>query len=97
VLSSKLAQEQLFVVEDFSVESGKTRDALLVLKNFQADQVKTLLLIPQLDEQLLRATRNLPKMDLQIGEYVSTYELLSCQKLLIQEGAISKLAGVLQA
>jgi large subunit ribosomal protein L4 len=97
VLSQKLKDEQIVVIEDFTIESGKTRDMLAVLKNFEAHNIKTLFLVPQIDGMLYRASRNLHKTSVELGEQVSTYELLDCQKLFIQAGAVSKIAGVLQA
>ncbi len=97
VLSSKLKEQKLVVVEDFTIASGKTRDMAVVLKNFGADQTKSLLLLPKQDNMLYRAGKNLPKLNVQIGENVSTYELLDCQKIFIQEGAVAKIAGVLEA
>jgi ribosomal protein L4 len=54
-------------------------------------------LIPQQDAMLYRASRNIAGLNVQPGDMVSTYELLNCQKLFIQEGAIAKIVGVLQA
>lgn len=97
VLSSKLKEQKLVVVEDFTVASGKTRDMAAVLKSFDAYQTKSLFLVAKSDEMLHRASKNLPKLNVQIGENASTYELMDCQKLFIQEGAITKIAGVLEA
>lgn len=97
VLASKLRNSQLFVVEDFTIESGKTREMAAILKSFEADQVSSVLLIAQPDEKLHRASRNLFRLNLQLGAVASTYELMNCQKLLVQESAVAKLAGVLQA
>jgi large subunit ribosomal protein L4 len=97
VLSSKLKEEKLFVVEDFTIASGKTRDMASLLKSFGVDKTKALFLVSKPDEMLHRASKNLPKLHVQIGENASTYELLDCQKLFIQESAIPKIAGVLAA
>lgn len=97
VLSLKAQSGELVVVEDFTLESGKTKDMKAILKNFGADKIKSVLLVPQADSSLLRASRNLYKMKLQVGPEASTLDLLDCQKLFIQESAVSRIAGVLQA
>jgi large subunit ribosomal protein L4 len=97
VLSSKLKEGQLMVIEDFTIESGKTRDLVNVLKNFAVNKVKALFLLPQHDEILLRAGRNIPTLDIQVAAHASAYALLNCQKLFIQESAIASIAGVLAA
>lgn len=96
-LSLKAKAGEIVVVEDFTVASGKTREMAGILKKLGADKLKSLLLIPQADPTLLRASRNLYRLRLQVGSDVSTFELLNCQKLFIQESAVSRLAGVLQA
>jgi len=96
-LSLKAKAGEIVVVEDFTVASGKTREMAGILKNLGADKLKSLLLIPQADPTLLRASRNLYRLRLQVSSDVSTFELLNCQKLFIQESAVSRLAGVLQA
>src|SRR5262245_50693850 len=97
VLSSKMKSNQVVVVEDFTIASGKTRDMAAILKRFDANDTKALVLIPQQDAMLYRASRNIARLNVQPGDMVSTYELLNCQKLFIQEGAIAKIVGVLQA
>jgi large subunit ribosomal protein L4 len=97
VLSSKVKDGQVTVVEDFTVESGKTKDMVAILKSFTADNVKSLVLLPKADEMLLRAGRNIPRLNMQVAPSASVYDLLNCKKLFIQESAIAGIAGVLAA
>jgi large subunit ribosomal protein L4 len=95
VLSSKAKDGQLTVVEDFTVESGKTKDLVAILKSFSADQVKSLVLLPKQDKMVLQAGRNIATLHVQIAPSASVYELMNCKKLFIQESAIAGIAGVL--
>ncbi len=97
VLSAKLKDQQVVVVEDFQIESGKTRDMSTVLKNFNVGEQKALLLTPVHDEKTLQASRNIPNLHVQVADIASTYELLDCSKLFILQSAIEKLAGVNKA
>jgi large subunit ribosomal protein L4 len=97
VLAAKLKEQQVVVVEDFSIDSGKTRDMVAVLKNFELGKQKALMLVPAHDEKTLKASRNIPNLHVQLAEVASTYELLDCNKLLIQQSAIGKIAGVNRA
>ncbi len=97
VLSSKVKDGQVTVVEDFTVESGKTKDMAAILNSFSAADVKALFLLPKSDEMLLRAGRNLAKLKVQVAPSASVYDLLDCKKLFIQESAIAEIAGVLAA
>lgn len=97
VLSAKIREQQVVVVEDFSVDSGKTRDMVAVLQNFEVGKKKALMLLPGHDEKTLKASRNIPNLHVQMAEAASAYELLDCQKLFIQQSAIDKIAGVNRA
>jgi large subunit ribosomal protein L4 len=97
VLSSKAKEGQLTVIEDFTVESGKTKDMAAILKSFAADQVKALVLLSKQDAMLSRAVRNIPTLNVQVAPSASVYDLLDCKKLFIQESAIAGIAGVLAA
>jgi large subunit ribosomal protein L4 len=97
ILSNKAKDGQLMVVEDFTIESGKTRDMAAVLKNFASENVKALFLLSDHDAMFLRAGRNLPMLNIQIASSASVYELLNCQKLFIQQSAIERIVGVFAA
>lgn len=91
MLSYKAREGKIMVVEDFQVDSSKTRDMVAILRNLDLDEKKTLLLIPQKDANLLRAGRNIPNLIIREAENASTYDLLNCEVLLIQESAVRKL------
>jgi large subunit ribosomal protein L4 len=97
VLSAKLKDRQLVVVEDFQIDSGKTRDMAAVLNGFEVGKQKALMLMPSYDEKTLKASRNIPNLRVQVAEVASTYEMLDCSKLFILQSAIEKLAGVNKA
>ena len=90
-LSYKASEENIMVVEDFTVESGKTRDMFAILRNLDLDSKKTLLLIPAKDDKLLRAGRNIPNLVIREALHASTYDLLNCDVLLIQRSALDRL------
>jgi large subunit ribosomal protein L4 len=95
VLSSKVKDGQVTVVEDFMIDSGKTKDMTAILKSFTADKVKSLVLVPKHDNMTLQAGRNLAKLHVQVAPNASVYELMDCKKLFIQESAVAGIAGVL--
>ena len=94
-LSAKAKNEQIKILEDFSVEQPKTKNVYQVLSDFGLQKTKTLVLVPQYDEKLLLASRNIKNLKVAIAADVSTYDLIDCHSLLIMEGAIEKLEGVL--
>jgi large subunit ribosomal protein L4 len=97
VLSAKVKEQQVIVVEDFHIDSGKTAEMAAVLRSFAIGKQKALMLMPAHDEKTLQASRNIPNLHVQVAGTASVYELLDCGKLFIQQGAIEKIAGVNKA
>ncbi|OGB98721.1 50S ribosomal protein L4 [candidate division KSB1 bacterium RBG_16_48_16] len=97
VLSVKAKEENLKVLENFSVEEPKTKEVYKVLKSFNLIDQKTLILVPEYDARLLLASRNIKHLKVSIATDVSAHDLLDCQVLLVMEGAVKKLEGILKS
>ncbi len=96
VYSDKAKNAQVKLVEDFKLNEVKTREVSQMLKLLGADEGKTLLLLTEYDADILRAGRNIPDLNIRVATTESTYDLLNCKHLLIQEGAVEKLSGALK-
>lgn len=97
VLSSKTREDLLRVVEDFTVETRKTKDLASIMRGFGLENDKTLVLVPEYDGDLLLASRNIGNLKVQLASDASTLDLLESKTLLITESALKKLEGVLQS
>lgn len=95
VLSDKAKNENVKILENFSLEEAKTKEMYSVLKGLELTGAKTLFLVPEYDENILLASRNIKNLQVAMAADASAYDLLDCQTLLIMEGAIEKLEGVL--
>ncbi len=87
LLSKGVQDERLVVVEDFSIESGKTRELDQILKNFVTDRSRTVLILGDDDEMTRRAARNIPYLRVLSYNRLSAKELLYGRKLLVLESA----------
>ena len=95
VLSDKAQNEQIKILEDFTLTEAKTKEMYSILKGFELAGAKTLVLLSEYDKNILLASRNIKNLNVAMAADASTYELLDCKALLIMEGAIEKLKGVL--
>lgn len=82
------------VVDDFTVESGKTKEIYDILKKLGVHEKKTLLLVSGSDSNLLLAGRNIPKLRILEAVKASAYELLDNEVIVIQKSAVAKLQEV---
>lgn len=87
LLSKGIQEERLVVVEDFSIESGKTKELNQILKNFVADEKRTVLILGDDDTMTRRAARNIPYLRVLSYNRLSAKELLYGRKLLVLESA----------
>ncbi len=95
VLSDKLKNQSLTVVEDFSLESHRTKEFVRVLENFKLDK-KVLLVDDRENRNLYLSSRNVPGVKLVATGGLNVYDLLNCRHFLISKRAILALQEVLQ-
>lgn len=90
-LSLKAKENEITIVEDFNFEKPRTKDMLEVIKSLKLDATKTLLLVPEKNENLYKSRRNIPKLNVLISDQAATYDLLNNKMILIQKSAVEKL------
>ncbi len=91
VLSIKLKEGELSIIEDFSFEEPKTKKAIEVLKNLGLENSKVLLVIPAKDENLMKSFRNLQNVKVLVVDGLNTYDILNADKVLIFKSALEKI------
>ena len=90
-LSHKLREDAIRVVEDFTMDTPKTKEMAAVIAALQLKGKKTLLLTAKSDASVWKAGRNLPKLNVLEASKASTYELLDNQVLLLQQSAVAEI------
>lgn len=91
LLSLAVKEEKMVVVEDFTIQSCKTKDMAAILKNFVADEQRTVVIMSNDDAQLRRAARNIPYLHVLAYDKLSAKELLYGKKVLVLESAAKNL------
>ena len=90
ILSKKNQEDQLRIVEDFNVPSGKTKELVSLLKPLVADK-KTVLILPDDGAMVKQAGSNVPWLGLLSYNRLRAKDLYYGGELLIQETAAKKL------
>ena len=88
VLSAKLKDNRLTVVDKIELESPKTKVFLETLKALGLENEKTLFVIPEKDEVLHRSSRNLYRVLVLPTEGMNVYDLLRFERLVLLQAAI---------
>ena len=95
VLSGKLADNELIVVEDFVFEKPRTKDAVAVLKALGCEDVRTTVVIADDDINGFLSFRNIQKVNVLPASESNTYELIDNKKLILTKSAVNYLEEVL--
>lgn len=90
ILSQINREERMTIVEDFSVESGKTKDLVALLKNF-SPEAKTMIILKDDDAMLKRSARNIPWVTYMAYNRLNAHDLFYTEKLIVLETAVKNL------
>jgi len=93
-LSSKLAEQQITVVDEFKLASHKSKAMREILDRLEANRAVLIVDAPG-NQNLERSTRNLSGVEVVSGKELHPYHLLWCQRLLISRPAIERLQEAL--
>jgi large subunit ribosomal protein L4 len=91
-LSMKVADKDIIVLEDLSLEAPKTKLMAGILKNF--DIKKALVVTAGKDETVVRASGNIQGVKTLTADSVNVYDLLNYDKLVITKDAVKKVEEV---
>ena len=94
VLSSKVVDNNLFVLDALSLETAKTKDMIQVLNNLSLSG-KVMIVLDQNNETIALASRNIPGVTVKTVDQASVYEMLHATTLLATQDAVKKYEEVL--
>lgn len=92
ILSMKAQNDTLTVVEDFTVESGKTKDLASILKNFPVDG-RTVIVLKDDDAKIKQAGRNLRTVSFLSYNRLRAHDLFYGRRVIVLESAVKNLSG----
>jgi large subunit ribosomal protein L4 len=90
ILSLKVQKDALKIVEDFSIESGKTRDLEGIIKNFGAAE-RTVVILKDDDPLIKRAGANIPWLSFLSYNRLRAHDLFYGRRVIVLETAVKNL------
>ncbi len=83
------AQEQsIVVVDQLQFADHKTKNMTSVLRALGLEGEKTLVLLPDVRQNVVLASRNIPRVTTALADKISTYDILNHKKLVVSKDAI---------
>ena len=93
VLTSKVNDNELIVLDELKLDSYKTKEANEILTNINANN-KAYVVIAENDDKVYRSFRNIEGCNVEKANLINVYDLLRHDKLVITKDAINKLEEV---
>ena len=94
-LAYKAKDNNISVLENFSLESPKTKDFLKILSTLSLNEKKTLFVLGEKNANVYLSSRNLQRSKVITVNELNTYELLNADKLVLVEDSVKKIEEIL--
>jgi len=91
ILSMHAQSDRFTVVEDFTIESGKTKDLVNILSNF-ANGERTVIILKDNDAKIKQAGRNIPFLSFLSYNRLRAHDLFYGRKIIVLESAVKNLS-----
>lgn len=92
-LSSKVAAEELIVLDSLEMNEIKTKEVVSVLKALESGK-KVLIVLPEKNETVYRSARNIKGVKTTLVSTLNVYDILNCDSLVVLKDAVSKIEEV---
>ena len=93
VLSSKVAENELVVLDKLELNEIRTKNMVNVLNNLKLEG-KVLIVLPEKNENVQLSSRNIEGVKTSLVSDMNTYELLKYNKLVLTVDAVKKIEEV---
>ena len=92
-LSSKVAGDELVVLDSFKLDAIKTKEVAKVLGALNTGK-KTLIVLPEKDDVIYRSARNIAGVKVSLVNTLNVYDILNCDTLLVLKDTVAKIEEV---
>ena len=90
-LSYKAKDARIMILENFTLNSPKTKEFVAVLNNLKLSGAKVLMVLPDENSNVYLSGRNIPKTQIVRAQDLNTYDILHADHLVILKDAVAKI------
>lgn len=94
-LAYKAKGSDLTILEAFNYEAPKTKNYISLLSSLNLADSKSLLILPDYNEVILKSSKNLPKAKVMAAKDISTYDILNADKVILIEQSVEVIENIL--
>ncbi|WP_392437359.1 50S ribosomal protein L4 [Cruoricaptor ignavus] len=96
VLSQKMRDNSIKVVESFSFETPKTKEFITINNALGFEDKKSLYILPEANQNVYLSSRNLPKTKVLTYNEISSYDLMNAGDIVFIDSAVEKFTEILK-
>ncbi|MCD4664899.1 MAG: 50S ribosomal protein L4 [Bacteroidales bacterium] len=90
-LSYKAKDNSIIILEDFAFDMPKTKNFVELLKGFELQDKKVLLVLNKNDKNVYLSTRNLQKIKVISATDINTYDILNANNIFFVESSVEEI------
>jgi len=94
-LTYKAQENGIIIVEDFTMNAPKTKEFAAIWNNLKISDKKSLFVLTDTNKNIYLSSRNLEGVKVVLASDLTTYDILNAASLVIFEGSLEKIDGVL--
>lgn len=94
-LSYKVQENGIIVVEDFNIETPKTKEILAIAKALKVEGKKLLFVLPVENKNIYKSARNLKNVEVMGAANINAYKVMNADVLVMAENAVPTIDEVL--
>lgn len=92
-LSSKVAENEIIILDELKFEAPKTKEMIKVLENVKAGK-KALIVTAEKDENVIKSASNIPGVETTLVSTMNVYEIINHTNFIVTKEAINKIEEV---
>lgn len=93
VLTSKVLENEIIVVDEIKLDAPKTKDMVNLLNKLNADK-KALIVMGEKDVNVIRSANNIPNVATALVNTINVYDILKYNSFIITKDAVKKVEEV---
>ena len=95
-LAEKVNEKAIIVVDNFTIDTPKTKEMVSLLENLKVADKKVLLVVDAFDDNMILASRNIQNLVLILAEEINVLDVVGTDVMLVTEAALKNIEEVLK-
>lgn len=93
ILSSKVEEKEIIVLDELKMEAPKTKEMVKLLENIKAEK-KALIVMAEKDDAVIRSAANIPGVRTTLVGTMNVYEIINHTSFIVTKDAVNKIEEV---